>query len=56
MIRDGEEESYDNLDQIGLATDIEKLLRKAKHDCLNFIDRGSKASRVEYLQRVKQLS
>lgn len=32
-----EDENYDNLEMGGPSIDLEKLLRKAKSDCLNMI-------------------
>ena len=55
-IRNQEDESYDNLDQMGPSIDVEKLLRKAKIDCLNMLSLGQNASRVEYARSFKVLS
>lgn len=46
-----EDESYDNLDQPVPSIDVEKLLRKAKSDCLNMLWIGANTSRIEHARR-----
>jgi hypothetical protein len=53
-----EDQSYDNLDGMvnPAGLEIERCLRKAKHDLLNYLDLAAKTQRAEHLQRIKQMS
>jgi hypothetical protein len=58
VISKQEDETYDNLDQQeqGETTDAEKLLRKAKIDCLNYLSLGANSSKIELAKCFKVLS
>ena len=55
-----EDETLENLDyhlnSPSIVIDVEKLLRKAKIDCLNMLGIGSNSSRLEYARKFKILS
>lgn len=55
-----EDETYENLDyhlnSPSIVIDVEKLLRKAKIDCLNMLSIGANTSRLEYARKFKILS
>jgi hypothetical protein len=55
-----EDEAFENLDHHlnspSVVIDVEKLLRKAKIDCLNILGIGANTSRLEYARKFKILS